>query len=444
MTTAAPATDVWADLFTAASPRLPGAGRLTGLREAALADLQATGFPTQRQEAWLHTNLAPVTGTRFVPAPATSAESLERAARILANLTSADEAAARLVFVNGRLAPSLSDTRSLPEGVELSGLGEALDRGDDADLTARLGTLVDGRGHALAALNTALFEDGVLLSVRRGARARGPLHVVFLGVGGPTPAAVHPRLVYQVEDDAQVAVVERWCGEAEAPWLCNAVVEAWLGARASLDLLEVQEQPLETLHFRSLRVHQAGESRFASACLSIGAALARNDVHVRLAGEGAECRLDGLTLAQGSQHVDHQTSIDHAEPHGTSHQLYKGILDGRARAVFSGRVLVEPHAQKTDARQANHNLLLSPDAVANAKPQLEIFADDVKCAHGATVGQLDEDALFYMRSRGIGPRSARRLLLHAFASEIVERMPHEGLAATGRTVLDRHLPGDVG
>ena len=444
MTTAAEATDVWAGIFAAARPRLPGGDLLGALRAAALADLTATGFPTRRQEAWLYTDLASVTDTTFAAPEAASPATLDRAARLLSALPAPDARATRLVFVNGRVAPALSTTTNLPDGVELVSLGAVLARDGDADLASRIGSLVDGRGHPLAGLNTALFEDGVLLRVRRGVRVGTPLHVVFLTVGGPSPSAVHPRLVYHVEDDAEVALVERWTGETGSPWLSNAVVEAWVGANAGLDLLEVQEQSLETRHFRSLRVQLARGGRLAVACLSIGAGLARNDVHVRLAGTGAECRLDGLTLVQGDQHTDHQTRIDHAEPHGTSLQLYKGILDDRAQSVFSGRVLVEPHAQKTDARQANHSLLLSDEAEADAKPQLEILADDVKCAHGATVGQLDEEALFYLRSRGIGPRSAQRMLLHAFASEIVERMPHAELAAMARAVLDRHLPGGEG
>ena len=441
MSAAAPASTAWTDRFTAVGSRLPGNDRVRGLREAAMADLASTGFPTQRHEAWLYTSLAPLLETTFEPAAELGPETLERAAAMLATLPQADERSGRVVFVNGRLAPSLSHTDDVPTGLEIVGLAAALEA-NDPDLQARIGSLVDGRGHALAALNTALFEDGLLLRVRRGTRVAAPLHVVFLAVGGGAATAVHPRLVYLLEEDAQAAVVEWWRGEAEAGWLSNAAVEAWIGANAHLDLLEVQEQALETLHFRSLQVRQAPDSRFTAASLSIGARLARNDVRVRLEGRGAECRLDGLTLVQGDQHTDHQTYIDHAEPHGTSHQLYKGVLDDRARAVFSGRVLVEPGAQKTDARQANHNILLSPDAVADAKPQLEIFADDVKCAHGATVGQLDEEALFYLRSRGIGPRAARRLLLHAFASEIAERMSHPGLALVTKAILERHLPGD--
>ncbi len=448
MTASAPATDVWADLFEAARPRLPGAGRVAGLRRKALAGFRATGFPTQRQEEWRHTSVAPVTGTAFEPAAPPSREALDRAAALLETLppTGADPAAGgsiRVVFVNGRFAPTLSSRETVPDGVEIASLDEVLARPDE-DLEARIGSLVDGTGHAFAALNTALFEDGLFLRVPSGTRLASPVHLVFLAVGGAAATAVHPRLLYLLEDDAQASVVESWRGEAEAPWLSNTVVEAWIGRNARLDLLEIQEQTLEALHFRALKVHQAEDSRFASACLSIGAHLTRNDVHIRLEGPGAECRLDGLTLAQGDQHADHQTKIDHAKPQGTSHQLYKGILDDRATTAFSGRVLVEPHAQKTDAQQTNHNLLLSPDAVADSKPQLEIFADDVKCAHGATVGQLDQDALFYLRSRGIGPRAARRLLLRAFASEIAERVQDPELREIARATLERHLPGGEG
>lgn len=438
MTPAAPATDIWADLYAATSSRLPGDGRVRALREAAIADLAENGFPTRRHEAWQYTSLAALTETTFEPAPAPGP--LERAAALLADLPESGASCGRLVFVNGRLAPTLSSLDELPEGLEALSLADALAPGAEGAVEP-LGSLLDGRGHPLAALNTALFEDGLLLRVRRGTQVPAPLHVVFLGVGGSAPSGVHPRLVYLVEDGARVAVAEWWRSESESTWLSNAAAEAWIGTNAGLDLLEVQEQALETLHFRSLQVRQAQDSHFASVVLALGARLARSDVQVRLEGTGAECRLDGLTLVQGEQHVDHQTYIDHAKPHGTSHQLYKGILDDRAQVVFSGRILVEPHAQKTDARQANHNLLLSPDAVADAKPQLEIFADDVKCAHGATVGQLDDDALFYLRSRGIGPREARRLLLHAFASELVERIPNADLARDARAVLDRHLPG---
>jgi len=433
------ATGTWRDVLDA-----PGAARgeapwLARLRAGAAAAFRASGFPTRKDEDWRHTDVRAVARGAFEPAPGAAGRAHEGAGALLPTPgTLAD--LPRRVLLNGRWEPALGEEEALGEGVEVTSLARALAEGA-LDLEERLGRRVDGTGHAFEALNTALFEDGVVVRVRAGAEPGRPLHLVFLALGGARPTAVHPRVLLVLEAGARLGLVETWTGRADAPWLSNVVVEAFLGPNARLDLLEIQDQPRSALHFRTLAARLDRDASFTATCLSLGAGLARNDVHVVLDGPGAACRLDGLTLVEGEQHADHVTRIDHARPYGTSHQLYKGILDGRATTAFAGRVVVEPHAQKTDARQANHNLLLSPDAVADSKPQLEIFADDVKCAHGATVGQLDESAIFYLRSRGLGLDAARRLLIRAFAAEVPERIEDETLRACAQASLERRLPG---
>lgn len=445
MTTSLASTDLdnWNNGFVAARADLPDPPWLRARREAAIASFRSMGFPSRRSEDWQHTDLGPVTRTVFRPTGTVAGSALDRAAPLVDALPPVP-AAARRVFVNGHPAPALARTHDLPDGVEVIGLAEIL--GSDsagADLEPRLARLVDGDGHPFAALNTALWTDGVLVRVRAGVHVERPIHLVFLAVGPEERTAVHPRVLVVLEAESRLSVVETWTGSSTVPWLSNTVVEVWLDAGARFDLLEVQHQPRTTLHFRNLHVRQARDSRFAATCLSLGATIARSDVKVHLDGPGAECRLDGLTIVSECRHADHVTLIDHARPHGTSRQLYKGILDDEARAAFSGRILVQPHAQKTDARQVNHNVLLSHDAIANSKPQLEILADDVKCAHGATMGQLDEDAIFYLRSRGIDETTARTLLLRAFAAEVPARIEHEDMRTYAQALLERWLPSEA-
>ncbi|MBI2900242.1 MAG: Fe-S cluster assembly protein SufD [Planctomycetes bacterium] len=387
-------------------PALPG---LRDLRRRAIARFGELGFPTGREEEWRFTDVSPVAERDF-PHPDEEPDASE-----VEELASGPLAKSQLAFVDGLYAPEFS---SPPHGVTAESLGDLLDR-NPAAVEPFLGRTDGG---AFAALNTALFRDGAFVRVPRGTAVAEPLHLIFLSTTRAKPFAAHPRILAVVEEGASIRIAECHAG-GTSPHLTNAVVELEVGEGAHVDWSKIQREGPEAYHFATVQVRQARGSVFASHSISLGAALSRNDLGVLLDGEGAECSLDGLYELGGTQLADNHTTIDHAKPHGTSRELYKGILDGRSRGVFDGRIVVRPGAQKTDAIQTNRNLLLSAGALANTKPQLEIFANDVKCKHGATIGKLDPDVLFYLRSRGIGREEAQRLLIHAFACEVLDAVP---------------------
>jgi Fe-S cluster assembly protein SufD len=316
-----------------------------------------------------------------------------------------------------------------------------------ADLDAArpfLGTLADPAASPFTALNSAFWSEAILVRIPAGLKAPIPVHLLFLSAGGATPRVGSPRVLVVAEEDSEVSVVESYVGLGPGVRLTNAVTEIVVGRGARVDHYRLQREDRGAYHVGALAARVGRDGRFRSTAVSVGGAISRVDLHVELAGEGAEGILHGLYEATGTQVVDHHTTIDHAVPHGTSRELYKGILDGHARAVFHGRVNVRAGAQKTDAIQANTNLLLSEGALVHSTPQLEILANDVKCKHGATVGQLDRDVLFYLRSRGIGEAQARRLLIHAFAGEIADRIPVEAVRAQLGGCLVTMAGGEAG
>ncbi len=400
-------------------------------REAALARFHELGFPTTRDEEWKNTSVAHLARCTWTPAPAPRADQLEAAAVLLDEQVPVPASeSGRMVFVNGWYAPTLSNIESLPVGVDVASLASMEDApGSD------LARWIDGRAHAFQALNTALWTDGAFVHLVRDVDLADPLHLVFLVVGGEEHTMIHPRVLVKGERGSHLPMVLTWAGATKAAVLHNAALEIDLAEGARADVLEAQLFPLSVNHFLGVHVHQAKDSTLAACSVAGGAKLARNDLNAHLDAEGVACRMDGVTVVSNRQHVDVVTNMDHAKPHGRSDQLYKGILDDHATTAFSGKVLVRPDAQKTDARQANHNLLLSRDSVADSKPQLEIFADDVKCAHGATVGQLDEEAVFYLRTRGLDLLEARKLLVKAFAGEVADRVEHPTLHAHAKAVL---------
>ncbi|MGH7820885.1 MAG: Fe-S cluster assembly protein SufD, partial [Candidatus Binatia bacterium] len=391
----------------------PWLGRL---REEGAAAFAALGFPTTRLEDWKYTSVAPIASTPFRRPPAGDGGGRATAA-------AAGEArlgvGAELVFVNGRLAPALSSVSGLPPGVVVGGLAEALRIRPDL-VEAHLGRVAPPGDESFTALNTAFLEDGALVHVPRGMAVGEPVHLVFLSLPQAEPVMSSPRILVIAEENAAVDVVESFFAGGEGGYLTNVATEIVVGRNASVSHCKVQRESERAFHVAIVAARQEASSRFSSQSISLGAALARNDVRTALEGEGAECTLDGLYVASGAQHVDHHTTIDHRRPRCSSRELYKGVLDGRSTGVFNGKVYVRADAQKSDARQANKNLLLSDSATVNTKPELQILADDVKCSHGATIGRLDENALFYLRSRGIDAETARRLLIHAFSNELVD------------------------
>jgi Fe-S cluster assembly protein SufD len=394
---------------------------LKDLRERSAARFTALGFPTVRDEEWRFTNPAPVVTVEYKPA--------DGGAHLTAQQIDAflwGSAPNRVVVVNGRYSPELSRVTALPAGVRAGSLSAYVNGALQADAeTAQrlLGQLADVNERAFAALNTAHLDDGAYVHIPEGVVVDEPIDILFVSANtAGAPASIsHPRCLIVVGDRAQARLVETYVG-LDGAYLANAVTEVFVGESGVLDHYKVQQDSLSSSHVASMHVHAARSANFSSHSFALGGRFVRNDVVAKLDGEGAEVTLNGLYLADGDRLVDNHTTIDHARAHCPSHEVYKGILGGRARAVFNGKIIVRPDAQKTDAKQTNRALLLSDDALINTKPQLEIFADDVKCTHGATIGQLDEDAIFYLRARGLTFAEARDMLIHAFAGQILDRV----------------------
>jgi Fe-S cluster assembly protein SufD len=417
--------------LTAIEARPAGGPRwLQDLRAAGAERFAALGFPTTREEEWRFTSVAPIASGEFRMAPPRRLHE-----RDLERYLYAADAAHRVVVVNGRFSPDLSRTEGLPKGVRIGSLAEALAERPEG-LSAYLGRLAAMDARAFVALNTALVDDGAFVHVPAGVVVEEPIQLLFVSEAGEgAPAMTHPRTLIVVGDHSQVRIAETYVGVPGQEYFTNAVTEVFVADEAHIDHYKVQEESGAAFHVGAMDVRLGRSSTFSSHSFSLGGRLVRNDANAALDGEGAECTLNGLYLADGDRLVDNHTMIDHAKPHCPSHEVYKGILGGRARAIFNGKIVVRQDAQKTNAKQTNRALLLSDDASINTKPQLEIFADDVKCTHGAAIGQLDEDALFYLRARGLTFFEARDMLIHAFAGEILDRVRIEPL----RHALEREL-----
>ncbi len=405
---------------------------LQDLRDRAAARFSALGFPTVRDEEWRFTNVAPIAAAEFKP---TGADAVLANEQEIAGYLYSD-AEYRLLIVNGRFVPGLSRTQGLPAGVRVGSLAAAVT--EHADVVQRyLGQLADFGSKGFTALNTALAVDGAYVYIPDGVVLEQPLHLLFVTTTSATsgPIMTNTRVLVVAGDRTQARIVETYAGPRGAAYFTNAVTEIVAGENSAVDHYKVQEESFEAFHIASMHVHAARSANVSSHSFSLGGKLVRNDANALLDGEGAECTLNGLYLADGERLVDNHTLIDHAKAHCPSHEIYKGILGGKARAVFNGKIVVRPDAQKTDAKQTNRALLLSDDASINTKPQLEIFADDVKCTHGAAIGQLDDDAIFYLRARGLTYFEARDMLIHAFAGDILDRVKIASL----KTALEGEL-----
>lgn len=420
--------DVYLTKLAEIEPALAQTGPswLHSVRRAAREQFAEHGFPTTKDEEWRFTRIRPLLQHDFGIAvrPATNGVSAK-------DLTSAGISGGdlrTLVFVNGHYAPELSDPGTVDGGLRVSNLREALET-DPERLEQHLASCADPAKNPFVALNTAHVMDGAFVFVPRGVSVAEAIHLVFVSTGGDTPLVSHPRNLIIIDNDARASVLESYLHTNDAVYFTNPVTELVVGDHGQLDHYKLQNESPAAYHIGALHARIGANSRVRTTSLSLGGTLVRNDVGALLDGEGTDCTLDGLYLADGHQHVDNHTNIDHAKPHCDSHELYKGILGGRAKAVFNGRIHVHPDAQKTDAKQSNRCILLSDDAQINTNPQLEIYADDVKCTHGAAVGQIDETAVFYLRSRGISRRDARRMLVYAFANEIIEKITVEPLRA---------------
>jgi Fe-S cluster assembly protein SufD len=388
---------------------------LQSLREDAFARFSETGFPTTHDEDWRFTNVSAVANTPFELAGPDTV-SREQLAQF-----GASEFACCLVFVNGLFSQQLSRVSTLPKGVTLGSLAAQLKK-DPASLELHLGRYLNTQRDAFAALNTSLMGDGVYVHVPRGIALDTPIYVLYVTVPGSGPTMNHPRNLIVAEENSQVTVVEDYVSLGEGTTFSNAGTELIAGDNANVSHYMIVREGDQAYNFSTLRIQQGRHANVATHSLLLSGALVRNNVHPVLAGEGSECLINGLFMANGRQHMDNYMLVEHASPHCDSRQFYNGILNGQSHGVFHGRIIVHKDAQKTDAKQTNRNLLLSDDAQIDTKPQLEIYADDVKCTHGATIGQFDDNALFYLRSRGLAEAAARHVLLLAFANECLDRM----------------------
>ncbi len=402
-----------------------GPAWLAPLRAQAMARFDAHGFPTPKDEDWHFTNPAPITEGAFQPMRPTSGAVTHAD---IAPFLVGHEEWPTVVFVNGRYSPSLSKVDNLPAGVRVLSLASALHE-EPTLLEQYLGKVAgfEAPGVAFTAINTALMRDGAVMHVSRHTVVETPIHLLYVSDEAADGGVSYPRNLLVVEPNARAAVIEQYVSLGDAPYLTNAVTECVVTDGATLHHYKLQREGMQAFHVGHVEATQARDSHYVSFSFVSGASLSRSNIYTTLAGDGCGATLNGLYMLDGNQTSDHQTRIEHTEPNCYSREMYKGILDDASHGVFNGKVYVHPVAQKTDGKQTNKTLLLSDKARIDTKPQLEIFADDVKCTHGATVGRLDEVAAFYMKSRGVGAETTRRLLTYAFAAEVLETIELEPL-----------------
>lgn len=395
------------------------------LRREGLARFTQVGFPTTKDEEWKYTDVSPIARRSFKPV--LTPGRVELTANDLERFLFSHPEWNRLVFVNGHFAPRLSFVADLQPGVRMGNLAEAV-KTEMELIEPHLDRYARYDQNAFSALSTAFMVDGGFVYVPKGLVLTTPLHLLFIATGSEE-FIISPRNLIIVGENSQVAILESYVSLQQGVYFTNAVTEIAVGPNAVVEYDKFQEESYTGYHVASTYVHQERSSNYTSNLILMGARLSRNNVFAVLDGEGGECTLNGLYLGTGDQHIDNHTTIDHAKPHCNSYELYKGILDGSSKGVFNGKIIVRKDAQKTDAKQTNKNLVLSDNASVDTKPQLEIFANDVRCTHGATIGQLDKEAIFYLRSRGLSADEARDLLIHAFASEVIDRVRSEGVRA---------------
>lgn len=411
---------------------------LKSIRAQAMEQFTKRGYPTTRDEEWRFTNVSPIAKTNFRLGDAKQTK-----------LSPGDVAhfdvpglapAARVVFINGVFVPRLSTINV--KNVQILPLRQAVNSHRELVQPHLEGhALHSSKADAFTLMNTAFVEDGVVIHIARRSVIEQPIELLSISAASDEPFMTHPRNIIVAEENSECTIVERYVSLEAGVYFTNAVTDVHVGENATLNHYLIEEEGGEAFNISTLRTHQLANSNCASHTILLGGKLVRNNVHSILDGEGAECLINGLFIGSDAQHMDNHMRVEHAKPHGDSRQFYKGVLDDRSTAVFSGRIIVHPGAQKTDAKQTNKNLLLSREAHVDTQPQLEIYADDVKCTHGATIGQMDEQAIFYLRARGISNDAARSMLIHAFAAESLTRMKNQAIRTYLDTILFARLPG---
>jgi len=405
-------------------------------RRAAIERFIALGFPTTKNEDWHFTSVAPIAEREFTFVAARTGD-VSRSD--LEPFGFGGDEWHTVVCVNGRFAPELSSFARLDPGVRVLSLADTWSSAPD--LAARVGSILsDAEQHAFTQLNTAFMPDGVVLHVPKNVTVRRPIHLLFVTDTHAAKTVMHPRNLIVIDRDAKATVVESYVSLGDAAYFTNAVTELSVGDGATLEHCKIQREGRRAFHVGTTEAKQGRESHYVSFSFATGGSLSRTNIYTKLDGDGCGSTLNGLYMLDSEQHCDHQTRIEHAAPNCFSREVYKGVLDGRSHGVFNGKVYVHPIAQKTDGKQTNNTLLLSRDAQVDTKPQLEIFADDVKCTHGATVGKLDDMAWFYMKSRGLEAETARRLLIYAFAADVLEKIEQADVReALERMTLERFV-----
>jgi Fe-S cluster assembly protein SufD len=396
---------------------------LRRLREESFDKFEESGFPAVQQEEWKYTNVAAISRTKFAPVMARNG--VRPDTDWLASFAYEETRNSTAVFLNGIFHPDLSSLTGLPAEVSVLELGEALLSEQHGELVRKhFESGIQPEDNGFTRLNTALFSSGLFLRISAGAQVETPIQLLFIGQAshnGVMPAAF-PRVLIVGEENSRATIIESYASPGDDTYLTNTIVDLTPGAGARFEHYKVQRESPNAFHIATTIADLGPQASYDTTTINFGAALSRHNIEVRMDHEGAECSVDGLYMMDGDQHTDTHSIIDHRQPRCRSHQLYKGILDGKSRAVFNGKVFVRHGAQQTDARQTNKNLLMSKEARVDTKPQLEIFADDVKCTHGAAIGQLEEDEVFYLESRGIRPELARNLLTYGFAEEVIEKI----------------------
>ncbi len=403
---------------------------LAPLRKAGIASFAEQGFPTLHDEDWRFTNVAPIIKLPFHPASEVAVNGAETGA--LNDSVFARLPGHRLVFVNGFFSAKLSSLKPVTGGVRIENLSTALAK-DSGFVEKHLGKYAHTANNTFAALNQAFFADGAFVFVPAGVEMAELVQIIYISSAKQNGETILPRNLIIAEANSKLTVVESYISTGNAAYFTNAVTEILAGDNANVEHVKLQDEAAEAFHIATIAGEIGRASNVTVHSFALGAKLSRTNIRTKLAGEGLECILNGLYLTRGEQLADHHMIVEHAQPHCASHEYFNGILDDKSKGVFHGRIYVHPVAQKTDAKQTNKNLLLSDDATADTKPQLEIYADDVKCTHGATIGQLNDESIFYLRSRGLGTETARRMLIHAFAGEIIERIKCE----PAREVIDK-------
>lgn len=409
-------------------------------RKEAIDYFAEHGFPTTRDEEWRFTNIAPLVQTDFSPVLAQRDDTITEA--FMTSVTPRGWDGHLLVFVNGFFSERLSSVQEVEEGVVLSHLAGQMRRAPDV-ISEQLTRMKPASGDSFYALNTAFLKDGAFIEIPDNIVMNKPVLLLYIATDEGVPQVSSPRNVIVAGKNSKADIAEYYVSAGQNIYLTNVVSELYLSANSEVSFDKIQNESLNSFHVSSTVLNQGRDSRFRSVASTFGGRLVRNNIAARLDGTGADTVVNGLYLGHERQLIDNHTFLDHAMPHCTSHELYRGILDGKARGVFSGKIMVRPDAQKTDALQSNNCILLSEDAQIDTKPQLEIYADDVRCTHGATVGQLDEEAVFYLRSRGMSKERAENLLTYAFVEVVTEGITLPPVQSEVEKLLQKRMEEDI-